>query len=51
VQRTNKDGSREMIFEEMKKSKCLMIWSSVGKFAQGIRATKKLKHEIRRGGN
>jgi hypothetical protein len=34
-----------MIFEKMKKAKCLPIWSSSHKFAQGTRATKKLKHK------
>jgi hypothetical protein len=39
-----------MIFEEMKKTKCLPIYSSSNKFARGIRTTKKLKHKRRRGG-
>jgi hypothetical protein len=50
VQRANKDENREMIFEEMKKTKCLPIWNSLGKFAQGTRATKKLKRKRRRRG-
>jgi hypothetical protein len=49
MQRANKDGNREMIFEKMKKIKCLSIWNSSSKFAQRTRATKKLKHK-RRGG-
>jgi hypothetical protein len=39
-----------MIFEEMKKNKCLLIWSSFGKFAERSRAIKKLKNKRRRGG-
>jgi hypothetical protein len=39
-----------MIFEEMKKAKCLPIWSSSDKFTQGTRVTKKLKHKRKRGG-
>jgi hypothetical protein len=34
----------------MKKAKCLLIWSSFGKFARGTRVIKKLKHIKRRGG-
>jgi hypothetical protein len=48
VQRVNKNGNKEMIFEKMKKAKCLLIWSSSDKFARGIKATKKLKHKRRR---
>jgi len=48
--RADKDGNKEMIFEKMKKTKCLLIWSSSDKFAQRIRVTKKLKHKRRRGG-
>jgi hypothetical protein len=50
VQKANKNENKEMIFEEMKKAKCLLIWSSFGKFARGTRTTKKLKHKRRRGG-
>jgi hypothetical protein len=50
VQRTNKDGNKEIIFEEMKKAKCLPIRSSFDKFARGTRASKKLKHKRRKGG-
>jgi hypothetical protein len=50
VQKIGRDGNREMVFEEMKKTKCLPIWNFFGKFAQGTRATKKLKHKRRRGG-
>jgi len=50
VQRTDRDGNREMIFEEMKKAKCLPIWSSSGKFTQKTKTTKKLKHKRRRRG-
>jgi hypothetical protein len=39
-----------MIFEEMKKAKCLPIWGSFDKFARRTRAIKKLKHKRRRGG-
>jgi heme-degrading monooxygenase HmoA len=39
-----------MIFEEMKNVKCLSIWSSSNKFAQGTKATNKLKHKRRKGG-
>jgi len=45
MQRASRDGNREMIFEKMKKTKCLSILSSSGKFAQRTRATKKLKHK------
>jgi hypothetical protein len=48
VQRADRDGNREIIFEEMKKAKCLPIWSSSGKFAQRTRTTKKLKHKRRK---
>jgi heme-degrading monooxygenase HmoA len=50
MQKANRDGNRKMMFEEMKKTKCLSIWSSSGKFAQGTRARKKLKHKRRRRG-
>jgi hypothetical protein len=50
VQKADRDGNREMIFEEMKKTKCLSIWSSSSKFVLGTRVTKKLKHKRRRGG-
>jgi hypothetical protein len=50
MQRASRDGNRKMIFEEMKKAKCLSIWSSFDKFARGTRATKMLKHERKRGG-
>jgi hypothetical protein len=43
VQKVEIDGNRKMIFEEMKKTKYLSIWSSFGKFAQGTRAINKLK--------
>jgi hypothetical protein len=33
VQRVGRDGNKEMMFEEMKKAKCLPIWSSFDKFA------------------
>jgi hypothetical protein len=49
VQKVSRDGNREMMFEEMKKVKCLPIWSSSNKFAQRIRATRKLKHKRIRG--
>ncbi len=48
VQRVDRDGNKEMIFEKMKKVKCLLIWSFFDKFTQGIRAIKKLKHKRRR---
>jgi heme-degrading monooxygenase HmoA len=38
-----------MIFEEMKRAKCLSIWNSSSKFAQGTKTTKKLKHKRKRG--
>jgi hypothetical protein len=41
VQRVDRDGNKEMIFEKMKKVKCLLIWSSFDKFTQGIKAIKK----------
>jgi hypothetical protein len=50
VQIIDRDGNREMIFEEMKKAKCLSIWNFFDKFALGTRATKKLKHKRRKGG-
>jgi hypothetical protein len=43
MQRASRDGNRELIFEEMKKAKYLLIWSSSNKFAQGTRTTKKVK--------
>jgi hypothetical protein len=39
-----------MIFEEMKKAKCLPIWSYFDKFAQGTITTNKLNHKRKRGG-
>jgi len=42
MQRVGRDGNREMIFEEVKKIKCLPIWSSSDKFARGIKTIKKL---------
>jgi hypothetical protein len=33
VQRADKDGNKEMIFEEIKKAKCLSIWNFSEKFA------------------
>jgi hypothetical protein len=48
VHRTGRDGNRKIIFEEMKKIKCLSIWSSFRKFARGTRTTKKLKHKRKR---
>jgi hypothetical protein len=50
MQRAGRNGNKEMIFEKMKKTKCVPIWSSSSKFAQKIRTTKKLKHKRRRGG-
>jgi hypothetical protein len=48
--RAGRNGNREMIFEEMKKVKCLSIWSSFDKFTRGIKTIKKLKHKRRKGG-
>jgi hypothetical protein len=39
-----------MIFEEMKKAKCLSIWNSFDKFALRSKIIKKLKHKRTRGG-
>ncbi len=48
MQRIGKNGNRIMIFEEMKKAKCLSIQSSSNKLAWKTKVTKKLKHKRKR---